>query len=93
MDVGPGGKSGPTTRGRFWAVTIGVVLAGLGTMYMMKDFQLVKRLDDPNKPPERRPFRVSFRPSEKLELKPEAQARVDNMRPQLQTRKRENEFD
>lgn len=91
MDIGPGSNSGPTVRGRFWAVTLGVVMAGAATMYMMKDFQLVRRLDDPNEEPKRRPFRVSFQPSEKLELRQEAQEQLELMRPKIQERKEKNE--
>lgn len=69
-------STGPTARGRFFAITLGIILGGFATYYMMSDFELVKRLDDPSRP-ETRPFRVTFKQSEPLKLKPEAQARLD----------------
>lgn len=69
-------STGPTARGRFFAISLGIILGGIATYYMMSDFELVKRLDDPANP-EQRPFKVSFKQSEPLRLKPEAQARLD----------------
>lgn len=69
-------STGPTARGRFFAISLGIIFGGIATYYMMSDFELVKRLDDPTNP-ESRPFKVSFKRSEPLKLKPEAQARLD----------------
>lgn len=69
-------SSGPTAKGRLVAVVLGIVLGTGATAYLMRDFELVKRLDDPSKN-ESRPFRVSFKPSEPLKLKPEAQEKLE----------------
>lgn len=60
---------------------MGIVLAGFGTAYMLQDFELIKRLDDPEDSQEgNRPFRVRFQKSEPLKLKPEAQKRLDDLK-------------
>jgi len=68
--------SGPTATGRFIAISLGIVCAGFGTAYMLSDFELVKRLDDPSETNHNRAFRVRFEQSEPLRLKPEAQKRL-----------------
>lgn len=69
----------PTVKGRFWAISLGVVFGAMATLYMLQDFELVRRIDDGSSD-ERRPFRVRFQPSEPLKLKPEAQARLEAMK-------------
>ena len=78
--------SGPTARGRFIAIMLGVLLGGASTYYFMGDFELIRRLDDPSQV-KNRPFRVSFKQSEPLRLKPEAQARYDKLLKEAEEKK------
>lgn len=65
--------SGPTARGRFAMLSLGVIGGTLATAYFLRDVELIRKIEEPN---DNRPFRVRFEQSKPLRLKPEAQERL-----------------